>query len=1014
MSLCRCVSLLATLICATSGLAQQSEVTSVSLAVQRLHSAYRQKDLDGLMVLWSGKSPQRAAQREASRKLLENSEVREITVRDPEVFGDRAFVRVDRETGSGDGKRFQLVLEYLKEGGEWRVWRETTASEDLARRLVESATEQRADLLARNADLPGAEVANELIKLGGGERNRGNLSKALLAYELARTIADGAGLAKVSASALNNIGRVQYDQAEYTQALETLKKSLAQSEALHDEAEMSRSLNNIGTVYSDIGEFGLAQDAFQKSLELGRKVRSAQLISNALGNLGILSGKRGDYIQALALLKQGLDLDLPSDKRAQAIDYLDIGNVFLWQGNHAQSEQYFTRASDLAEAAGSKPLVAYALMSLGRIAQFEGEMDEAVRKYQRSQALLSELGDKAYLADLLTFIGSAYSARGEQDKALESLQKGLEIQKAIGAGAQIPFTLAWMAAVDNLKGDFQGALSASANARSLAEASGMREAIWRADLEQGKALQGRGEGSQAEAEFERAIATIEALRADVVGAESEHEGFFQDKLEPYHRMLELLVASKRNAEAFRYAERAKARVLLDVFKNGRTQLSEVMSAEERERDQNLRLKLASLNARMVRAGAGSSPAQRAAVMDEINRARLEFSDYETALYARHPQWKLRAGAIDPVSLNVALDMMQGDSTAFVEFAVAEERVYVFAGGGGRPAKFKVFTVPISRKELADRVERFRKQLADRDLGFRASATALYKVLLEPAAEVLAGKSRIVLVPDGVLWEMPFSALVNPAGQYLMEKCAIAYAPSLTALKAMIEVKRQRRPSAGQTALLAIGNPSFEGEAHSRAQALYRDEQLGSLPLAEAEAQSLGRIYGEKQSRIYIGREASESRFKKEAGEPRVLHLATHGILNNASPLYSYLLLAQDSNGGPEDGLLEAHELLQMKLRAELVVLSACETARGRVSPGEGVIGLSWALLVAGAPTTVLSQWKVESESTSRLMVAFHQNRRKQMSDAEALREAALSIRKDPSFQHPFYWASFIVIGAGLN
>jgi tetratricopeptide (TPR) repeat protein len=332
MWLHRCLNILAILICATGGLAQQSEVTTVSLAVERLHSAYRRKDLDGVMALWSEKAPQRAAQRKASRKLLENSEVREITVRDPELSGERVRVRVDRETGLPDGNRFRLVLEYVNEGGEWKIWRETPASEDLAKRLAESAAEQeRAGLLARNADLPAAEVATGLIDVGRGERNRGNFKKALVAYELARTIADGAGAGKVSASALNNIGLVQYDQGEYAQALETHKKSFAQSEALHDDAGMSRSLNNIGTVYSDTGEFGLAQDAFQKSLELGQKVRSAQLISNAVGNLGILCGKRGDYIQALALLNQGLELDVPrGDKRALAIDYMDIGNVFLW------------------------------------------------------------------------------------------------------------------------------------------------------------------------------------------------------------------------------------------------------------------------------------------------------------------------------------------------------------------------------------------------------------------------------------------------------------------------------------------------------------------------------------------------------------------------------------------------------------------------------------------------------------------------------------------------------------
>jgi len=122
-------------------------------------------------------------------------------------------------------------------------------------------------------------------------------------------------------------------------------------------------------------------------------------------------------------------------------------------------------------------------------------------------------------------------------------------------------------------------------------------------------------------------------------------------------------------------------------------------------------------------------------------------------------------------------------------------------------------------------------------------------------------------------------------------------------------------------------------------------------------------------------------------------------------------LAGEGDGSTDDGLLEAQELLRMQLRAELVVLSACETARGRVGAGEGVIGLSWALFVAGAPSTVLSQWKVESDSTSRLMVAFHQNRKRGLNDAEALRQASLLIRKNPAYQHPFYWTPFILIGA---
>jgi CHAT domain-containing protein len=174
------------------------------------------------------------------------------------------------------------------------------------------------------------------------------------------------------------------------------------------------------------------------------------------------------------------------------------------------------------------------------------------------------------------------------------------------------------------------------------------------------------------------------------------------------------------------------------------------------------------------------------------------------------------------------------------------------------------------------------------------------------------------------------------------------------------------------------------------------------------------LYGGARSKVYIGAEAREDRLKAEAAQARVIHFATHGILNDASPMYSHLALAQGDKN--EDGLLEAWELMQMDLKADLAVLSACETARGRFGAGEGVIGLTWALFIAGVPSTVVSQWKVESNSTRDLMLDFHRSLRAMSSNpapkAEALRQAALKVMKNPQTGHPFYWAGFVLVGAG--
>jgi CHAT domain-containing protein len=200
----------------------------------------------------------------------------------------------------------------------------------------------------------------------------------------------------------------------------------------------------------------------------------------------------------------------------------------------------------------------------------------------------------------------------------------------------------------------------------------------------------------------------------------------------------------------------------------------------------------------------------------------------------------------------------------------------------------------------------------------------------------------------------------------------------------------------------------------RAEAPLRGARLDPLPEAEEEVKALGRYYGASRSKVYVGAEAREDRAKAEAGRARILHFATHGTLDNAAPMYSHLVLAPGDNH--EDGLLEAWEIMQMDLKAELVVLSACETARGRYGEGEGVIGLTWALFVAGAPATIVSQWNVESASTRDLMLNFHRHLRAlskaEMTKAEALRLSALKLMRNPETSHPFYWAGFVLVGDG--
>ena len=990
---------------------QQADVTTIRLLAEKLHAAYAARDLDAVDGLWSGQSPDKAAHREATQRLFTSSaSLAESTVRDPEVAGDRARLRVDRDVAGAPESK--LTMEWVRESSDWKIWKETPAAQELAARLAALPAGEKPDaLLAANDDISGADLAQALIDQGTAARNRGDTRRAVAMLELAGSIAERAGSRSARALALNGLGLVLYDQGEYPRAMESYRASFELSQQAHDDAGASRALSNLSAVYSLIGDLTTASEYLEKSLATAEKLRDDRLITNALGNMAVLNARRGDYMHALALLQRCRDLlSGGGDKRGMAANLNNIGNVYLWQGDLEQARDYFGQELEVARSADLKPLVAVAWMGLGRVAEFRGDLRTAIANYEKTLGVLNETGNKPFAASDLTFIGSAYSMMRNEEKALEFYHKGLEIQKAIRAGSEAALTMGRIAEVYNRKGDFAKAREAAGEAHEMANAAGLREAEWRADLQAGRAEQGLGETAKAEKRFRDAVATIEELRQGVGGGETQQESFFESKLEPYHRLAGILIASGRTPEAFEFAERAKARVLTDVLRNGRAELTTLMSAEERAKDQELRVRLASLNTRLMRARSGGAATQVPAITAELTRARAEYEGFQNELYLRNPRWKATGGDIDPATGKQALALAAEPKTVFLEFVVTDDKVYVFVAQPSH--ELKAFSEPISQEALKAQVRQFQRQLAERNLGFRTASSALYQTLIAPAHLDLASTRHLVIVPDGVLWELPFQALSNPQGRYLLDDCSVSYAPSLTALKTMMEVKRLRKSSPAGTQLLAMGDPAVERGLEGRVKALYREETLEALPAAKTEVQSLGRIYGE-HSRVYVGGEARESRFKAEAGGARVLHLATHAVLNNASPLYSYLLLAGEQ-GGAEDGLLEARELLTMNLNAELAVLSACETARGHVGEGEGMIGLSWALLVSGVPTTVLSQWRVASESTSTFMTDFHQNRRKAMNDADALRAAALSLRKNPAYQHPFYWAPFTLIGAGLN
>ena len=583
-----------------------------------------------------------------------------------------------------------------------------------------------------------------------------------------------------------------------------------------------------------------------------------------------------------------------------------------------------------------------------------------------------------------------------------------------------------------LEGNYNKAIDSAKRSADLASEIGNPELFWQASLLAGKAHRALGQPDKARQSFNDAVTTIEKVRAQVAGNEKDESHFFSGKIEPYYAMVDLLVEQNKIAEALAYAERAKSRVLLDVLRSGRLNVTKAMSREEDENERRLGEKLVSFNAQIYHERTRQSPNQtRLSELDaQLQKARLEYEAFQTTLYGTHPELKAQRGEMQPLSLSDAVQLMPDARMAILEFVVLDDKIHLFvltrepgdqkaeSGDDKLTHTLASYPLKIKRQQLDSLVADFHKRLDERNLDFRDSARKLYDLLLKPAEKQLQGKTTLCIVPDSILWELPFQALQPSDDSYLIERHALFYAPSLTVLKEM-EGLFKKRAGANQPlpALLAFGNPALNTETVAQITSVHRGENLGPLPEAEVEVRTLNQLYGPARCKIYIGAEAKEGTIKAEMGKYRALHFATHGILDDKNPMYSQLLLSLSGGNESDDGLLEAWEIAKLDLRADMTVLSACDTARGRVEAGEGLIGMSWAFFVAGCPTTVVSQWKVSSASTTQLMKEFHRNLLSQnpgqkgaASKADALRLAALSLLKDKHYRHPYYWAPFVVIG----
>ncbi len=951
-----------------------AEATDPRAVAERFFEAWRAGDVAKAATYWTAATSPDFTRR--VRRPLESScitvhELRVTDVREAEVFAEIRLTRLSTMPGAREQHDIlRPVLRLERVGGEWRIasWRE---AED---QWVE-------------ARQPRAELWNHAYVRALGRRavDAANRDARALAQELASEglrVADFIGDESARSYALSAASAVARTKnpPDVAASIEFAKQAVEAAERSGDPNALAGALFRLARMtFVSGGDPAL----FRRVLALAPYIDEDSVVAMAASQVATGAQADGEYRVAL---------------------------------------EYATMTARHAEISGLPSAMVSAEIVFGNVYRSLGDAELAALHYDRAIALARKAGMGVVYTSLVQDLVTAKIAAGHPSAALmRTIDEALAVPSVRERNSLTSALLAARARVRLALGQLDDAEADLGDAIALAGAENTA-----AYLTLGELLLARGDAKRATTAFDLGpkvrdmpqwVSNVAAVRrtADVdeaidfaqcmieysesvfermPAAERQQQTYLANHYAIEQILVELLVEKRRTRDALDVAEAAKARVLRDVA--GRTRRPANVKSPEAAREQDLLRRIESLNQSVLRE---QNAAKLRKLREELSVARLELDDVRARLVAGAELYASASRATRvswPYRGVTALQYMVGDDRTVI-FAVRAD-----AAGA---MQVDVDVLKVKRTELASLVRQFRERVAARDLRHREPARKLYDLLIAPAHESLAGATSICVVPDGDLWKVPFQALTARNGRALVERAAVFYAPSIQ----MLNMVHRHRPVRASR-LLALGNP-FVSTAN-RQRAAERAAILGDLVEAEAEVRAIARLYGADRSSVYIGREAREAVFKEKAPQYDVLHVASHGLVDDAAPRFSALVLAS-RDGDAEDGLLEAHEVAALKLDADLVVLSACDTAGGRVGAGEGILGLAWAFLAAGAHTLVGSQWKAPSAATEVLMRRFHERLVAGDAPAEALRQAQLRLMGEERYSAPLDWAAFVVVGDGL-
>jgi CHAT domain-containing protein/tetratricopeptide (TPR) repeat protein len=958
-----------------------------------------------------------------------------VALEDP---GGQPLVEVDGPTGKYGAERARLIatrpgvyrvqvksLERGAPAGRYRLdVRELRIAGDEERRRVEA---QAAYL--------------EAIQLRVQNKAE-SLRKSLAKYEAASELWKSVGDLEEEGTAENDLGYIHRLLSDYPSALTHYERALDLRRQARDGPGEAQTLTNLGALAYLLGENQRALGYYEAALPLRRAEGNFQEQALLLSNIGEVHAVWGEHQKALEHYREALPAQRRvGDRLRESLTLSNIGLIYRTTGQPTDALRFFDDALAAARESGNRRIEARVLVNRGGAFDDAGEVDKALDSYQQALTLQRAAGDRLGESETLNAIGVLLARRGENQAALDHFTRALDLQRAVGSRRNEAGTLANMASVLAERGTLDEAQKSLEQSLALRRQVQDRRGEAQSLFGLARVHRRRGHFAEALSAGEGALEIVEALRTKVVSQEMR-ASYFATSLEMYELVVATLMdldaakpGSGYAARAFQVSERARARSLLDALSEAQGGVRQGISDELRLRQRDLQDRINVRAERQIQLLSGqNTQADADRISRELDALLTELQELEAEIRARSPRY---AELTQPRPLDVTAiqrDVLD-DDTLLLQFALGRERSFLWLLT--RTSIDSVVLPP--RAEIERATQRFyslltarnedrtgetpavrRQRIASAELELPRAAGELSRMLLAPVADRLQTK-RLLVVADGALQYIPFGVLPESRGEPLILTHEIVSSPSASAL-ALLRAEHAGAPRhRKQVAIIADpvfspGDPRFTPRAKDEVTRSATSAAPGGfrrLRFSREEADAIASLTkpGERLEATDFNA-SRQTALTEDLSQYRMVHFSTHGVLNNEHPELSGLVLSlYDTNGKPQDGFLRLHDIYNLPLNADLVVLSACETALGRQIRGEGLIGLARGFMYAGASRVVASLWKVEDQATASLMKQFYEAMlARGESPASALRAAQIEMWRTKRWHSPYYWAPFVLQG----